>query len=620
MDEIDRLEETPDISDSSLVELALSKSRIYTQLGFFEKSIILSQQILNNFEEKFLSLEQKCDFYCYIIESLWQQGRFEDSLLIIEKAEYLATKEINDPNSLSSKEITAKILFQKGSVFCFVDLVKSLEYLNECLILSKITKNDDLYAQCLYRKGKILTFKGSLQESMLLLEQSLVKGRALNNSIIVAKCNVAIGEIYRLKGDFGKALQFYNTALIYHQELGNIYGMAITYNNVGIVYYSKGDLDNALEYFSKSLARSLEINFKFTVVESSYYLINILSNKNQFAEAEKYLELSKKTSKEHSGTMIFYYSILSEAILLRKINRFYSLGRAQEILQSIIERNLVYQEINVHAMLNLCEILLHELRFTDNRTILSDLEELTNKILKIAQQQFSKSLLAEVYWLKGRLALLDTDIGKASGFLSQAQAIAEGQDLENLARRISNDHDNLLSEVNKWKNLIEENVSLADRIKESKIDNLVLNMINRATFELDEIENDIPVMLIILNENGIPLFSMQFGDDTKVDQVLLSGFLSAINNIVQEIFATEGLIRRIEHQNYLLIFQNIENIIVCYAFKGSSYSARKKVETFASKLVSSSFMQYFGHTILTGRYLEKEKSDIMEKWAQEIFS
>jgi hypothetical protein len=318
--------------------------------------------------------------------------------------------------------------------------------------------------------------------------------------------------------------------------------------------------------------------------------------------------------------MIFYYSLLSEAILLRKTNRFHSLGKAQEILQSIIEKNLVYQEINVHAMLNLCDILLHELRFTDNMTILSDLEELTDRILQIAQQQFSKSLLAEVYWLKGRLALLDTDINKARGFLSQAQTIAEGQDLENLARRISNDHDNLLSEVNKWKDLIEENVSLADKIKESRVDNLVLNMINRATFELEEIENDIPVMLIILNENGIPLFSMQFGDETKVDQVLLSGFLSAINNIVQEIFATEGSIKRIEHQNYLLIFQNVENIIVCYAFKGSSYSARKKVETYASKLLTSTFRQDLGKVIQTGRYLEKEKSILLEEWANTIFT
>jgi tetratricopeptide (TPR) repeat protein len=454
---------------------------------------------------------------------------------------------------------------------------------------------------------------------MILLEQSLEKGKSMNNNIIIAKSNVAIGEIYRLKGDFGKALQHYNTALISHQEIGNAYGMAITYNNVGIVYYSMGDLDNALEYFSKSLERSLEINYRFTVVESSYYLINILSNKNQFAEAEKFLEMSKKASKDHTGTMIFYYSLLSEAILLRKTNRFHSLGKAQEILQNIIEKNLVYQEINVHAMLNLCDILLHELRFTDDRAILADLEELTDKLLHIAQQQFSKSLLAEVYWLKGRLALLDTDINKASGFLSQAQTIAEGQDLENLARRISNDHDNLLSEVNKWKNLIEENVSLADRIKESKIDNLVLNMINRATFELEEIENDVPVMLIILNENGIPLFSMQFGDDTKVDQVLLSGFLSAINNIVQEIFATEGSIKRIEHQNYLLIFQNIENIIVCYAFKGSSYSARKKVENFATKLISSTYKQDLGKVILTGKYLEREKSKLLEDWANEIF-
>ena len=270
-------------------------------------------------------------------------------------------------------------------------------------------------------------------------------------------------------------------------------------------------------------------------------------------------------------------------------------------------------------MLNLCEILLNELKYSGKEEILEDLDDLTDKLLEIAEQQFSHSLLAEVYWLKGRLALVNADLDKARGFLSTAQSIAEVQNLENLARKISNDHDNLLSQLNMWKNLIDEDVSLADRIQESKIDKLVASMINRATFDIQEIENDTPVMLILLNEGGVPLFSLQFGTGKTVNQILLSGFLSAINNIVQEVFETKGSIRRIEHQNYLLIFQNIENIIVCYAFKGSSYSARKKLNYFIKQIETSSFKEEFMFSSSTGKVLDNEKNEILEKWATEIF-
>ncbi len=596
------------------------KSFILTHLGYFDDSISHAQHTLNLFGGKLITLTQKFDLYFVIIESLWRLGKFEESLLMIERVENIARNEIIGDETSVMKEIQTQFQFHKSCIYCFIDLGRSTDFVDKSLKLSKELEDDVLYARSLFRKGKILTYQGILDESHELLEESLEIGRKLNDHSVMANSLVAIGEIHRLKGDFDQALQFFNTALALYQEIGNNYGMAITYNNVGIVYYSQGDFDNSFEFFTKSLERALEINFNFTVVESLYYLINILLSRDNLFEAKEHLDISRNASKDQQETMIYYYTQLSEAVYNRKTNRFTSLGKAQEILVDIIEKNLVYQEINIHAMLNLCEILLHELRFTNNHEILEDLEVISDKLLEIAKEQISRSLLAEVYWLKGRLALIDADIDKATGFLSQAQIIAEDQKLENLARKISNEHDEILTEYASWKNIIEENTSLADRIKASQVDKLVLNMINRATFDLEEIENDAPVMLMILDENGIPFFSYQFGDEDQVNQVIFSGFLTAINNIIQEVFSTEGSLRRIEHQNYLLIFSQIENVIICYAFKGSSYSASKKIEAFRSRLVSSPIWLDFPTMIKTGRSLEDEKFKRLENWADEIFT
>lgn len=595
------------------------KASVLSNLGFFEQAKSLAQHTINLFGETTLSLDEKYHLFIIVIDSLWQLGEFDESLLMIERIENKIKNDEKDVPLTLLNKVNAYLSLNKSSIYSFTDLLKSAEYIERTLEFSEEIDDEILNARSLYRKGKILTYQGKLIQAVSMLEKSLAFGRKLNNYLIMADALVAIGEIHRLRGDFGKALQFYNTALILHQEIGNTYGMAIIYNNVGIVYYSKGDFDNSFEYFTKSLQRALEINFRFTVVESLFYLINILVSKDQLFEAKEHLQVAKDTALDQRDTMIYYYSLLSEVVLLRNENRFSSLGRAYDILQEIISKNLVYQEITIHAMLNLCEILLNELKYSGKEEILEDLDDLTDKLLEIAEQQFSHSLLAEVYWLKGRLALVNADLDKARGFLSTAQSIAEVQNLENLARKISNDHDNLLSQLNMWKNLIDEDVSLADRIQESKIDKLVASMINRATFDIQEIENDTPVMLILLNEGGVPLFSLQFGTGKTVNQILLSGFLSAINNIVQEVFETKGSIRRIEHQNYLLIFQNIENIIVCYAFKGSSYSARKKLNYFIKQIETSSFKEEFMFSSSTGKVLDNEKNEILEKWATEIF-
>ena len=595
------------------------KASVLSNLGFFEQAKSLAQHTINLFGETTLSLDEKYHLFIIVIDSLWQLGEFDESLLMIERIENKIKNDEKDVPLTLLNKVNAYLSLNKSSIYSFTDLLKSAEYIERTLEFSEEIDDEILNARSLYRKGKILTYQGKLIQAVSMLEKSLAFGRKLNNYLIMADALVAIGEIHRLRGDFGKALQFYNTALILHQEIGNTYGMAIIYNNVGIVYYSKGDFDNSFEYFTKSLQRALEINFRFTVVESLFYLINILVSKDQLFEAKEHLQVAKDTALDQRDTMIYYYSLLSEVVLLRNENRFSSLGRAYDILQEIISKNLVYQEITIHAMLNLCEILLNELKYSGKEEILEDLDDLTDKLLEIAEQQFSHSLLAEVYWLKGRLALVNADLDKARGFLSTAQSIAEVQNLENLARKISNDHDNLLSQLNMWKNLIDEDVSLADRIQESKIDKLVASMINRATFDIQEIENDTPVMLILLNEGGVPLFSLQFGTGKTVNQILLSGFLSAINNIVQEVFETKGSIRRIEHQNYLLIFQNIENIIVCYAFKGSSYSARKKLNYFIKQIETSSFKEEFMFSSSTGKVLDNEKNEMLEKWATEIF-
>ncbi|MHA1217592.1 MAG: tetratricopeptide repeat protein [Candidatus Heimdallarchaeaceae archaeon] len=620
LEEITRLEETPNISESDFAELMFRKSFILTHLGFFDDSISHAQHTLNLFGGNLISFTQKYDLYFVIIESLWRLGKFEESLLMIERVEKYAKNAIIGEETTVMMEIETQIQFHKSCIYCFTDLKRSVEYVNKSLNLSEEVENEVFYARSLFRKGKILTYQGKLDESHEILDKSLAIGKKLNDHSIMANSLVGLGEIHRLKGDFVQALQFFETALLLHQEIGNNYGMAITYNNIGIVYYSKGDYDNSFENFTKSLERALEINFKFTVVESLYYLINILLSKDNFFEAKEHLDISRKVSIDQQDTMIYYYAQLSEAVFHRKTNRFSSLGKSQEILEYIISKNLVYQEINIHAMLNLCEILLYELRFTNNPEILKDLKEISDKLLEIAKEQISRSLLAEVYWLKGRLALVDADIDKATGFLSQAQLIAEGQNLENLARKISSDHDAILTEYAGWKNIIEENASLAVRIKASQVDKLILNMINRATFDLEEIENDTPVVLMILDENGIPFFSYQFGDEDQVDQILFSGFLSAINNIIQEVFSTKGSLKRIEHQNYLLVFRQIEDVIICYAFKGSSYSASKKIESFRSRLKSSPIWLDFPEMVKTGRYMEQEKAKRLENWANEIFT
>jgi hypothetical protein len=92
------------------------------------------------------------------------------------------------------------------------------------------------------------------------------------------------------------------------------------------------------------------------------------------------------------------------------------------------------------ALLNLCDLLLIELRNTSDMEVLEDLQKYITLLVEIAEKSNSYSLLAEIYLLKARLASIKFDLKDARRFLTQGKLIAERHGLNQLVRKISSEH------------------------------------------------------------------------------------------------------------------------------------------------------------------------------------
>ena len=128
-------------------------------------------------------------------------------------------------------------------------------------------------------------------------------------------------------------------------------------------------------------------------------------------------------------------------------------------------------------------------------------------------------------------------------FISKFLEYAENKGLNKLAMKISDGHDNLLDQAVRWKNFIDEEVSLEDRIDIAGFEEMVVSMIRKRV----KVENrfpkpvhEEPVLLLVVNEAGISTFSRVF---SEIDQnyQLISGFLSAINSVLHDIFSVPTL-------------------------------------------------------------------------------
>jgi hypothetical protein len=151
-----------------------------------------------------------------------------------------------------------------------------------------------------------------------------------------------------------------------------------------------------------------------------------------------------------------------------------------------------------------------------------------------------------------------------------------------LAIQISHEHDEFLKKLDVWDKLKASNASLQERMELARISDQIERMIQKRSVEEINLSDEEPVLLLIASEGGRPVFSQSFTEDQTFEDHLFGGFFTAINSFINEKFS-KGLDRAIFGEHTLLI-NSISPFIMCYVFKGQSFSAQKRIKLFIEQL------------------------------------
>jgi hypothetical protein len=274
--------------------------------------------------------------------------------------------------------------------------------------------------------------------------------------------------------------------------------------------------------------------------------------------------------------------LFDKAILLKTSPRISNKGKAEEILKGILEEEDTTYELVIRALLNLCELLLTELRITNDLEVLDELNQFIARLLDIAEKSHSYSILCETLLIQAKLALISLNLEKAQRLLTQGQKIAEKYGLDLLAKKISNEHDDLLKQLEMWEKLKKSKAPLAERLELSRLNEQMENMLRKRVIEPDEIKEEESVVILIISRGGTPIFSQSFEEGWSFQDHLFGGFLSAINSFSGEMFS-QGLDRAIFGE-YTILMNAISPFIICYLFKGQSFLAQQRMKQFRDTL------------------------------------
>ncbi|MHA1542878.1 MAG: hypothetical protein ACTSQH_07865 [Candidatus Hodarchaeales archaeon] len=532
--------------------------------------------------------------------SYFQLGKSDISLKIAKEL-YQKSQELKMPLfSLDAFALEQSVLYSGGFPSNeFYSNLKKYDNLFESIPREESREFQEREAHLLFWQSARDYNLGKLDLALNTQSKSLALIRRVDpHSSLIPYNLMGLTFAYQMKGELNLALECAeealslipegdSTTLISRKEpiyriIGYIYFTKgeLNYRIIGYIYFTKGELNRALEYYILALEIKKKVDRSGGWVPYPLIIETLLAQKN-ISQARNYLQQFREFNEKKGSKASKLGYQYAHALILKSSSRMRDHTEAETIFKKLIEEDYIIL-LTINALKNLCELYFEEFRFSNQMEILDDIKQLIKHLQRYARRIKSYFLIATVKLLQAKLALLQVSMVKARKLLTEAQQVADEHDLQLLAGEISKEHDHLLDELKLWESFKKEQASVAERLKLASIDNVIERLQGRREIEPLESTDIQPILLLILAEGGVLLFSYPFSDKWKRDNDLFGSFLSAFSTFTDEFFS-KGL-DRVKFGDDTILLQSVGFFSICYLFQGQTYFAKQKLEKFAETI------------------------------------
>ncbi|MFQ5980583.1 MAG: tetratricopeptide repeat protein [Candidatus Heimdallarchaeota archaeon] len=349
----------------------------------------------------------------------------------------------------------------------------ALEYAQQGLALFQELGNKKMVAYSLGGVGGIYSAKGELTRALDYFQQQLAIAEELGSKRLLSDCLAAIGRLYLHRGDVDRALEYAQQYLAIGQELDNKLFIADAFFLIGINYWQKGALEQALAHLEESLRYYEEQGLSISVGYCLFRLIFVSLDMGSPERAQQFLNRLQHINEHEDHKGLSQVSRVAQALVLKASPRIRDKARAQELLQQLIEEEMVHFLYTKLAMLNLCELLLDELKAYGEADVLQEAKSLVDTLYGLAQAQHSHSLAANSLILQAKFAMIEGDLIAAAQYLEQARVTAEENSLGRLAEKVTAEKQDMEAQYDTWRDLIQRNASFEERLEQARLTDYV---------------------------------------------------------------------------------------------------------------------------------------------------
>jgi tetratricopeptide (TPR) repeat protein len=435
-------------------------------IHYMEKSLALYQELEN--EPEIARLWHNIGYAHYENEEI------DLAYSYIQKALALNEK-LEDLDSIAyCYNIFSWIHFTKG------ELDLALDYQKRSLIIHKERGRELEYAERLNIIGGIYTLKGELTLALKHLKESLKLSKKGESEVLIAYNNMNLSRLYTLQGEIDLALDTLEVSLNILTKIESNTGIARCLIFKGIIFKILEKCNLAEEYLNegRDLCKNLVGNHRFLFDMESlslFHLILIAEELGAHNKAKEYLNQMQEVSNKSKSKFVKLRYQFSEAIVKKMSKRGIDKFQAQQLFQTIVTEETIDNNITTLAMLNLFELIILELKVTDEEEkIFQEVTSLSDKLFNLAQNQSSSLLLVMALILQAKLTLVKGDVKEAHALLGKAYNIAEEKKFYNLLTQVKNEQQGIYDELNKWEGLFQRDAPIRERMEHARGNEYIL--------------------------------------------------------------------------------------------------------------------------------------------------
>ncbi|MFX1286039.1 MAG: tetratricopeptide repeat protein [Promethearchaeota archaeon] len=419
------------------------------------------------------------------------EAKYEAASVELEMAEQLLAK-VSEDCKEETRHIKALVLFMKGGYFSIVRKEDNLalEWYNKALQISSEEgfpfKTFDTF---IYNNiGAIYGRKGDWLRAIEYNQKILNLYRGLGNETMILFPLLQLGTLYHIQGDLNHAIKLVQEGLTKAKEIQTKRGIAWALEILGSIHWSRGESQVAVDCYEQSLVITKGIKL-VAGAELSYKLYRLCQfylNLQELDQAQDYLEqLQEQSQLDPSVDSQIYYQ-LAESMILKTSKHFKEKAQAQDLLKEILENQKTSERIRFLALLQLCDLLIQEAKLSEDDGLFIEVRAATSQVLELVDTWKFIPDIINTLILQAKVDLIEGNANKASKKLEKALQIAEEKDLAHLADQVRIEQAKLKNELKKWKEFVDRNASLQERVAFAEIEEYLHEAINIRDRTLDE--------------------------------------------------------------------------------------------------------------------------------------